>query len=78
MAESRRGRIPSDAITPDQAALLLDVTADHVRHLLRLGTLAGWQDRRRWWVCPRSVRTYVHDRALGIQRRAAVEGGSSC
>lgn len=65
-------------LTPDEAALVLGVTAAHVRWLMRQGRLTGWQDRRRRWVLESSVRSYA---ALayglagdGRRRRSAGEG----
>jgi len=54
-------------LTPDEAALVIDCTPDHVRHLLRRGLIEGWQDRRRRWALAQSVRRYAAGRASGLR-----------
>lgn len=54
-------------LTPDEAALILDVTPDHVRALLRAGQIEGWQERRRRWALKDSVRRYAAGRAVGLR-----------
>lgn len=46
-------------MTPEQAALVLGVTAAHVRYLLRAGRIDGWMERRRRWALESSVRSYA-------------------
>jgi hypothetical protein len=52
-----------DLILPAAAAVLLDVSEDHVRWLLRHGRVAGVLERRRWWVSSSSCRDYIRWRA---------------
>lgn len=54
-------------LTPDEAALILDCTPDHVRHLLRSARIEGWQERRRRWALKESVRRYAAARGLPVR-----------
>lgn len=58
---------------PEKAAELLGVSPDHVRHLCREGSLTAVQERRRWWVSPASVRSYLARRTR--ERAAFVRSG---
>lgn len=46
-------------LTPEQAALVLGVTPQHVRYLLRTCRIEGWMERRRRWALESSVRSYA-------------------
>lgn len=48
-----------DWITPSEAAQLLQVTADHVRYLLRCQLLEGKKFGHAWMVSRQSVEAYA-------------------
>jgi excisionase family DNA binding protein len=64
-------------LTPEEAAFVLDCTADHARRLQREGRIEGWMDRRRRWLLEQGVREYARARGIPVGqvvRRAGVGG----
>jgi hypothetical protein len=60
--------------SPERAADVIGVTPDHVRHLCRSGQLIAMRERRRWFLDPGSVRSYVARRARIHSAREVGDG----
>lgn len=50
-------------LSPDDAALIIGCTPDHVRLLCRMGQLTAVRVRQRWFVDPESARRYSREKA---------------
>jgi hypothetical protein len=50
-------------LSPDDAALIIGCTPDHVRLLCRRGLLTAVRVRQRWFVDPDSARRYSREKA---------------
>ena len=60
MAEGKLPNLPgaSGWITPEEAADMMNVTAQHIRLLCRKRRIGGMKERGRWWVSKMSARLY--------------------
>lgn len=71
-APTSKGQLAGVGWSPERAADVLGVTASHVRDLARAGELVAVRERRRWYLDPASVRSYL---ARQQRRRAQLSGG---